>query len=136
MPDLRHSGFAPGSFRSSARLAAGGDFLHALGVAVGVKPDDSHEVALFVVITLLAAGFAIAVGHVASQRAVWVVELNGAVQFVVLVIHDAFDAAVRVERAAFAFLFAVVVVGDSLGGAVGVAADHKVVKFSGGVGAV
>ena len=79
MPDLRYSGFAPGFFCRAMRLAAGGDFLHALGVAIGVKADDSHEVALFVVITLFAAGFAVAVGHVASQRAVWVVVLNGAV---------------------------------------------------------
>ena len=43
MPDLRYSGFAPGFFRSSVRLAAGGNFLHALDVAIGVKADNSHE---------------------------------------------------------------------------------------------
>ena len=71
--------FAAGFFRRSVRGAAGADFLDARGVAVGVKLDDSHEVPLFVVISLLAAGFAVAVGHVASQRAVWVEVLNAAV---------------------------------------------------------
>ena len=126
MPDLRHSGFAPGFFRR-AGLAAGGNFLHALGVAVGVIADDSHEVALFIVITLLAAGFAVAVGHVAAQRAVWVEVLNGAVEFVVLVIHDALDTAVRVEKAAFAFPIAVAVGDDHFGGAVGIAFYHGTV---------
>ena len=61
MPDLRYSGFAPGFFCRAVRLAAGGDFLHALDVAVGVKAGDFDDIPLFVVVVLFAAGFTVAV---------------------------------------------------------------------------
>ena len=127
------SGFFAGFFCRAARLAVRADFLDARDVAVGVKAGDFHEVALFVVITFFAAGFAVAVGHVAYQRAVWVEVLHRAVYFVVLEIHDAFNAAVRVEKAAFTFPLAVLVGGDDFRAAVGVAFDHEVVKFAGGI---
>ena len=134
MPDLRYSGFAPGFFRSSVRLAAGGDFLHALDIAVGIKAGDFDDVPLFVVVVLFAAGFAVAPGDVVFQCAVLAVVLDGTVYFAVLVGHDAFDGAVRVVVGDFPHL-AVVVVGDAFEGAVGIGFSHGTVKVSGGVGA-
>ena len=73
MLDLRHSGFASGLL---LRAVAGGDFLHTLDVAVGVKAGDFDDIPLFVVVVLFAAGFAVAKGDFVFQRAVLAVVLE------------------------------------------------------------
>ena len=132
MPDLCHSGFASGLL---LRAVAGGDFLHTLDVAVGVKAGDFDDIPLFVVVVLFAAGFTVAKGYFVFQRAVLAVVLDNTVYFAILVGHDGFDGAVRVVVGAFCHL-AVAVVGDAFRCAVGVAFDHGAVEISGSVGAV